>query len=218
MKIVLVLLLLLTFVVNVYSKCKPNEVFDEQAQKCVKYCEEGQVYNKEKYFCECPQGKILKKGKCEPINQCNGGKIIFGVCKCPLGKKQQNGKCIPDLKCKQGEKLLNGKCVKQHPINCPHGTIKSPNGQCVRHPPISCPSGLIRTPGGVCIKQHSIKCPSGTIKTPYGQCITPFPRKCSNGYKQSMNGCIRINVPTSRLYKQELEKKLVDSNKWNINK
>ena len=189
MKGALVFLLLLTFVVNEYSKCKPNEVFDEQAQKCEKFCEEGLIFNIEKLLCECPQGKKFKDDKCVPINQCNGGKIIFGVCKCPLGKKQQNGNCIPDLKCKQGEKLLNGKCVKQPPINCPHGTIKSPNGKCIK-PPISCPTGYVRTPGGLCVIQHSIKCPPGTKITPYGQCVSELPKDCPPGTKKSINGCI----------------------------
>jgi len=36
MKELLVLLFLISFVVNDELDCKPNEVFDEEAQKCIK--------------------------------------------------------------------------------------------------------------------------------------------------------------------------------------
>jgi hypothetical protein len=45
MKGLLVFLLLISFVVNEEPKCQPNEVLDDQTQKCVKFCEIGEVFN-----------------------------------------------------------------------------------------------------------------------------------------------------------------------------
>jgi len=73
MKGLLVFLLLLSFLVNVHSQCKPNEVFDEQAQKCEKFCEEGLVFNQETSTCEvnttCPEGQTFNNetSTCEEV-------------------------------------------------------------------------------------------------------------------------------------------------------
>ena len=80
MKGVLVFLLLLSFVVNVYSQCQPNEVLDEQTQKCEKFCEIGEVFNQDTTSCEpnpnatnttCPEGQIFNNATstCENINK-----------------------------------------------------------------------------------------------------------------------------------------------------
>jgi len=73
MKRLLICLLLLSFVVNAYSQCNPNEVFDEQAQKCEKICEEGLIFNQETSNCEvnttCPEGQTFNNetSTCEEI-------------------------------------------------------------------------------------------------------------------------------------------------------
>ena len=80
MKGVLAFLLLLSFVVNVYSQCQPNEVLDEQTQKCEKFCEIGEVFNQDTTSCEpnpnatnttCPEGQIFNNATstCENINK-----------------------------------------------------------------------------------------------------------------------------------------------------
>ena len=60
------LLIFLLFVVNKEIKCQPNEVLDEQIQKCKKLCEEGKVFNSITLSCElnstnitCPEGQIF---------------------------------------------------------------------------------------------------------------------------------------------------------------
>jgi len=66
MKGLLIVLLLMSSVVNKEIKCQPNEVLDEQTQKCEKKCEEGKVFNSDTLSCElysanitCPEGQIF---------------------------------------------------------------------------------------------------------------------------------------------------------------
>ena len=66
MKKLLIFLLLILFVVNKEIKCQPNEILDEQIQKCKKVCEEGKVFNSITLSCElnssnitCPEGQIF---------------------------------------------------------------------------------------------------------------------------------------------------------------
>jgi len=66
MKKLLIFLLLILFVVNKEIKCQPNEVLDEQIQKCKKVCEEGKVFNSITLSCEInstnitfPEGQIF---------------------------------------------------------------------------------------------------------------------------------------------------------------
>ena len=52
MKGFLLFLLLISFVINEVPKCQPNEVLDEQTQKCEQFCEIGEVFNLETSSCE----------------------------------------------------------------------------------------------------------------------------------------------------------------------
>jgi len=140
MKDVLIFLILLSFIVNSYSKCKPNEAFDEQTKKCEKFCEEGKVFNPEKASCEpntaCPKGKKFNQetSSCEDIqidhqdpnkppkidyNKCKGGRFLGRSCFCPTGKKIINGICVddPENKCKNGI-MENNKCLAIKDLNC----------------------------------------------------------------------------------------------------
>jgi len=66
MKELLIVLLLMSFAVNKEIRCKPNEVLDEQTQKCEKKCEEGKVFDSKTLSCELnstnttgPEGQIF---------------------------------------------------------------------------------------------------------------------------------------------------------------
>jgi len=76
MKEALIFLILLSFVVNEDPQCQPNEVFDQQSQKCEVFCKVGEVFNLETSNCEpsetnttCPEGQRYndKKSSCENI-------------------------------------------------------------------------------------------------------------------------------------------------------
>ena len=77
MKGLLIFLLLLAFVINANPQCQPNEVFNEEIQKCEKFCEIGEIFNLETSSCEsnstvtnCPEGQKFNEetSKCENVD------------------------------------------------------------------------------------------------------------------------------------------------------
>jgi len=139
MKGALVFLLLLTFVVNVYSKCKPNEVLDEQTQKCEIICEEGEIFNQEKSSCElnttCPKGQRFNNAtsSCENIYKDDPDDgddpeepNIPDDPEDPDKNPDKDQFKKNDIACKGG-KLTDGKCI------CPNGQ-KLKRGKCVDDP------------------------------------------------------------------------------------
>ena len=132
--------------------------------------------------CVCPNGGVLKDGKC--VGRCEPPMVInprTGLCGCPPGTALEDGKCvriwtIAPPKCMPplvldpitGHCIMPPKCVPPlvldpvtHTCVCPQGTVLQ-DRKCV---PQICPAPLVPGP---------CECPEGSVRD--GQlCITPTP-------------------------------------------
>ena len=189
MKGLLVFLLLLSFVINVDPKCQPNEILDEQTQKCepviIKPVISEPLTTDPASTDQVPTDLApiypapIYPNSMQPTKpNCVGGKIENGKCKCPENKKLLKGVCTLSKNCKNGI-FINGKCI------CLPGFIKKGEFECEVN---QCIGG--RIVGVIC------KCPPGQQQK-NGRCIAEK-LKCKEGELLVNGRCIK-NVHKEQL-------------------
>jgi len=225
MKGILIFLLLLSFLVNVDSKCNPNEVLDEQTQKCVKFCEIGEAFDQETSSCviniNCPEGQrfINETSSCEKIPTfdqdaykraddpdknpennkknitCKDGKLIVGNCICPKGKKLINEECVDEPKFK----ICKNGILSKGKCLCIKGFKLQGDNECI--PIKKCFGGFIDNGKCKCPLKKILKDDKCVVKECIGGDITLQGEcKCPPGKKEQFGRCVNKCPPGMHFY------------------
>ena len=162
-KIILIFALLVAFAISVKPECKAYEIFDEEANKCIKVCNDQQFVNQEEGICEyfCKKGEIFNSTTytCYYNNSNEQEEVVpdddqpdDGQPDDDKGKRREKeckggfsigGKCI----CGKDKKEVNGVCVDKFK-RCIGGFLKA--GKCI------CGRGK-KEINDTCIKSEKLK-------------------------------------------------------------
>jgi len=162
-KIILIFALLVAFAISVKPECKAYEIFDEEANKCIKVCNDQQFVNQEEGICEyfCKKGEIFNSTTytCYYNNSNEQEEVVpdddqpdDGQPDDDKGKRREKeckggfsigGKCI----CGKDKKEVNGVCVDKFK-RCIGGFLKG--GKCI------CGRGK-KEVNDTCIKSEKLK-------------------------------------------------------------